>query len=85
MNAPTWIEVPEGHKSNESKTHLKRGRPIGSKDIAPRNRRTKAKKNAPVEEHDKQLAPVEAHIEQQTLKEVKNEQISQEEAKVPKY
>ena len=46
MNAPARIEVPERQKTNESKTRLKRGRPIGSKDVAPRNRRRKAKKNA---------------------------------------
>ena len=62
---------------------LKRGRPIGSKDITLWKRRTKAKQNAHGEEHDEQRTPVEAHIEQQTLEEMKNEQISPEEAKVP--
>ena len=61
---------------------MKRGRPIGSKDVASRKKRTKAKQNAPIEEHDEQQTPVEAHIEQQTLEEVKNEQISPEEVKV---
>ena len=64
VNAPTRIEVPEGHKENESKTCLKCGRPIGSKDVAPQKRRAKAKKNAPAEEHDEQRPPVEAHCEQ---------------------
>ena len=45
--------------------------------------RRKAKKNAPVKEHDEQRTLVEAHIEQQTPEEVKNEQTSPEEAKVP--
>ena len=83
MNALTRIEVPEGHKENESKTCLKHGRPTGSKDIAPWKRRTKLKKNDPTEEHDEQRTPVEAHIEKQTHEEVKSEQISQEEAKLP--
>ena len=83
MNAPALIKVPEGQKENESKTRLKCGRPIGSKDVAPKNMRTKAKQNAPVEEHDEQRTPVEAHIEQRTPEKVKNEQASLEEAKVP--
>ena len=40
VNAPTHIDVPEGQLenvvANESKTHLKRGRPINSKDLIPR-------------------------------------------------
>ena len=83
VTAPGRIEVPEGQKANESKTRLKRGRPIGSKDVSPQKRRTKAKKNVPAEEHDEQRTPIEAHIEQQTHEEVKNEQTSPEEAKVP--
>ena len=81
VNAPARIEDPGGHKANESKTRLKRGRPIGSKDVAPWKRRTKAKQNAPADEHGEQRATIEAHIEQQTLEEVQNEQISLEEAK----
>ena len=61
---------------------MKRGRPIRSKDVARRKRRTKAKQNALTKEHDEQRTPVEAHIKQQTLEEVKYEQISLEEAKV---
>ena len=64
VNAPKWIEVLEGQKENEFKTCLKRGRPIGSKEVAPQKRRTKAKINAPAEEHDEQQAPVEAYGEQ---------------------
>ena len=40
VNTPTRIDVPEGQLenviANESKTRLKRGRPIGSKDLIPR-------------------------------------------------
>ena len=32
-NAPARIKVPEGQLTNEFKIRLKRGRPIGSKDI----------------------------------------------------
>ena len=83
VNAPARIKVPEEQKANESKTCLKHGRPIGSKDVAPRKRRTKAKQNAPVGEHDEQRTLVEVHIEQKTPEYVKNKQISPEEAKVP--
>ena len=51
VNAPTQIEVPEGHKANESKTRLKR---IGSKDITLRKRRTQIRIDTPKEVHDKQ-------------------------------
>ena len=34
-NAPTRINVPKGQLANEYKILLKRGRPIGSKDITP--------------------------------------------------
>ena len=70
VNALARIEVLEGEKANESKTRLKYGRPIRSKDVAPRKRRAKSKQNALV---DEQRTPVEAHIEQQTPEEVKNE------------
>ena len=39
-NTLAEINVPEGQLVNESKICLKRGRPIGSKDITPRKRRT---------------------------------------------
>ena len=43
VNAPTHIDVPEGQLENviasESKTRLKRGRPIGSKDSIPKKRK----------------------------------------------
>ena len=43
VNAPTYIDVTEGQLENvitsESKTHLKRGKPIPSKDSVPRKRK----------------------------------------------
>ena len=39
-NTPTWIDVPIGQLTNKSKIRLKHGRPIGSKDVTPRKRRT---------------------------------------------
>ena len=39
-NTPAQIDVPVGQLTNESKIHLKRSRPIGSKDVTPRKRRT---------------------------------------------
>ena len=42
-NTPTQIDVLVRQSTNESKIHLKRGKPIGSNDITPRNRRTQEK------------------------------------------
>ena len=42
-NAPTQIGVLEGQLANESQIHLKRGRPIDSKDLAPQKMRTQRK------------------------------------------
>ena len=39
-NTPAWIDVLVRQLTNESKIHLKRGRPVGSKDVTPRKRRT---------------------------------------------
>ena len=39
-NAKVWIDVPKVQLENESQIRLKCGRPIGSKDIAPRKMRT---------------------------------------------
>ena len=43
-NNPAQIEVPEGQliniAANESKIHLKRGRPVGAKDKIPRKSKT---------------------------------------------
>ena len=80
VNALTHIDVPEGQLENviasESKTRLKRGGPIGSKDSVPRKKWTTYKKIGTLEEFtnmkesndetqlDKQLAPEEAQIDQ---------------------
>ena len=42
-NTPAWIDVLIGQLTNESKIRLKRGRPVGSKDVTPRKRRTQEK------------------------------------------
>ena len=40
VNTPAWIYVPEEHKKmDENVPRQKRGRPIGSKDAAPRKKR----------------------------------------------
>ena len=82
VNTPTRIDVPEGQLenviANESKTRLKRGRPIGSKDLIPRKKKKKTtyeKLSTPEEftnmkgsndetQSDKQLAPEEVQIDQ---------------------
>ena len=76
-NTATRINVLEGPLANESKISLKRGRPIGSKDVTPQKRRTQIridtpeevhdKKRAPIEAFDKQKAPIEAFGEQKAL------------------
>ena len=63
-NAPAQVDVLEGELENESKIGLKRGRPIGSKDITPRKRITQRRIDTPEEMHDKQKAPIEAYDEQ---------------------
>ena len=72
-NVPARVDITEGQKAFESKTRSKRGRPIGSKDITPRKRRTNGKKN----DHE------ESNIENQILKEIQNEQIAPEEVHEP--
>ncbi|WJZ90040.1 hypothetical protein VitviT2T_009216 [Vitis vinifera] len=42
-NTPARIDVPVGQLTNESKIRLKRDRPVGSKDVTPRKRRTQEK------------------------------------------
>uniref|UniRef100_A0A2N9IV50 Reverse transcriptase Ty1/copia-type domain-containing protein n=1 Tax=Fagus sylvatica TaxID=28930 RepID=A0A2N9IV50_FAGSY len=53
-NNPARIEVPEGQliniAANESKTRLKRGRPVGAKDKIPRKRKIQEKQVAALEE-----------------------------------
>ena len=68
-NTPIRIDVLGGQLANEYKIHLKRGRPIDSKDITPWNRRTQMKIDSLEKVHDKQKAPVhtfdkqKAHVE----------------------
>ncbi|XP_039161311.1 disease resistance protein RUN1-like [Eucalyptus grandis] len=58
-NAPARIAVPEEQvKMDQNPPHLKCGRPIGSKDTAPRKRRGKNQESAP-EEPGVMLAPKE--------------------------
>ena len=52
-SAPTRINVPEGQLTNESKIRLKCGRPIGSKYVSPRKRRTQMRIDTHEEVHDK--------------------------------
>ena len=72
-NVPARVDITEGQKAFESKTSSKRGRPIGSKDITPRKRRTNGKQN----DHE------ESNIENQIPEEIQNEQIAPEEVQVP--
>ena len=65
-NVPARVDIIEGQKTFESKTRSKRGRPIGSKDITPRKRKTNGKQN----DHE------ESNIENQILEEIQNEQIA---------
>ena len=80
LNTPTHIDVPKGQLenaiANESKTRLKRGRPISSKDLITKKKGTTYEKLSTAEEFtnmkwtndetqlDKQLAPEEAQIDQ---------------------
>ena len=71
-NVPARVDITEGQKAYESKTRSKHGRPIGSKDITPRKRRTNGKQN----DHE------ESNIENQIPEEIQNEQIAPEEVHV---
>ena len=73
-NALERIDVLEGELTNEFKTHLKRGRPIGSKDITLRKRGTQRRIDTPEEVHNKQKALVETYDKQKAFKEVYDEQ-----------
>ena len=42
-NTPTQTYVPVRHLTNESNINPKRGRPVGSNDVTPWNRRTQEK------------------------------------------
>ena len=65
-NVLAHVDIIEEQKAYESKTRSKRGRPIGSKDITPRKRRTNGKQN----DHE------ESNIENQIPKKIQNEQIA---------
>ncbi|WKA13112.1 hypothetical protein VitviT2T_030444 [Vitis vinifera] len=75
-NTPARIDVPVGQLTNESKIRLKRGRPVGSKDVTPRKRRTQEKLGTLEEtikmtdqfKIDKSVALEEAQIMQKALK-----------------
>ena len=82
VNAPARIDIPEGQLANESQIRLKRGRPVGSKDSAPRKRRTQRGIDTLEEVHGKQKTPTEVYIEQGTLEEVRDKEITPEEAHV---
>ena len=42
-NTPIWIDILIRQLTNESKICLKCGKPVGSKDVTPRKRRTQEK------------------------------------------
>ena len=56
-NTPAQIDVPEKQLKNKSKIRLKRERPISSKDITPRKRRTQMRIDTLEEVHDKKKGP----------------------------
>ena len=70
MNALARIDLPEGQLTNESQICLKHRRPIGSKDITPRNKRTQRRIDTSKELHDKKKAHVEVYDKQKAPKEV---------------
>ena len=71
VNAPARIEIPKGQSknevTNESKTRLKRGRPIGSKDKNSRKRKGADKHDDP---NVKECVPEET--QNKTNQEMKN-------------
>ena len=73
-NALARIDILEGKLANESKIHLKHGRPIDSKYITPRKLRKQRKVGVPEEENIRQKAPVEAYGEQEVPIEAYGEQ-----------
>ena len=79
-NTQALIDVPDGQLANESKIHLKYEKPIDSKDITPRKRRTQIRIDTPKEVYDKQKASVEAYDKQKAPKEVYSEQETHAEA-----
>ena len=82
INTPTRIDVPVIQLTNEFKIRLKRGGPVGSKDITPRKRRTQEKlgtlkeiiKTTDQFKIDKFIAPKKAQTMQKALEETHIEQ-----------
>ena len=70
----TRIDVPKRQLENKSKIRLKHGRPIGSKDITLRKRRTQMRIDTSEKVHDIQKAPVEAYDKHKALEEVYGKQ-----------
>ena len=76
-NTLTWIDVPVGQLTNESKICLKCGRLVGSKDVTSRKMRTQEKldtlkkviKMTDKFKIDKSRTPEEAQIIQKALEE----------------
>ena len=89
-NTPTWIDVPIGQLTNESKIRLKRGRPVGSKDVTHWKRKTQEKLCSLEEvvkmtyqyEIDESIALKKAQIMQKAPKEAHIEQKALEEAHI---
>ena len=89
-NTPVRIDVPVGQLTNESKIHLKRGRPAGSKDLTPQKRRTQEKLDTLEEaikmtnqfKIDKSIALEETQIMQKAPKEAHIEQEAPKEAQI---
>ena len=79
VNAPARIEIPKGQPENEvtheSKTRLKRGRPIGSKDKNPRKRKGADKHNDP---NVQECVPEETQNKQECVPEVTQDKTNQE-------
>ena len=89
-NIPTRIDVPVGQLTNESKIRLKHGKPVGSKDVTSRKRRTQEKIGTLEEaikmtdqfKIDKSMALKETQIMQKAFKEAYIERKALEEAHI---
>jgi len=81
VNAPALIEIPKGQSenavTNESKTRLKRGRPIGSKDKNPQKRKGADKHDNPnVQECVPEETQNKTNQEMKNPKDIVNHEIS---------
>ncbi|XP_026436142.1 uncharacterized protein LOC113334004 [Papaver somniferum] len=72
-NTPARVSIPDRHHDNQSTIRLKRGRPLGAKDLVPRKKRSVVgiPEKAILSEtlidqssNDTQVAPEEAHVPQ---------------------